>query len=146
MTTDALPAGGVITYDAADLMWLDGLIDIRTLFMSNVLPAAAEQVPARWKCNTLDELQWYCVRKGLPLGSHTFQELPSVYTSDLLRDLGVPEEDLKAVAAHLTSASMPVLRKAVLPSFIEEAVMLMADQLPDLQLASRMQQGQLFVG
>lgn len=144
MTSDALPAEGVITYDAADLTWLDGLENLRTIFGSDAPPNSAQKVSAKWKCSTLDELHWYCARKGLPVDSHMFHELPHVYTSDLLRDLGVPADDLKAVGGCVTAASLPLLRRAVLPPFLEEAVALMVDQLPDLQLPSRMQQGQLF--
>lgn len=145
LTEDALPAGSVITYDAQDLMWIDGLDDLRAMVTSAVVPAPGSQLPVRWKCCTLDQLQWYCMRKGLPLDS-SFHELPYVYTFDLLRDLGVPDADLKSVAASLTVASIPILCKAVLPQFVQDAVAVMASQLPHLQLPEKMSNNLLFAG
>ena len=144
MTTDALPDGGVITYDAMDLMWMDGLDDIRSIFQAREADPA-EQIPAEWQCRTLEELQWYCMREGLPCNEHQFGELPTVDTLDLLWDLGVPEHDLTAMVKRLTHANLPMLRKAVLPQFAQEAVALMDDQLPELKLLEKMQKGMLFL-
>lgn len=141
LTTDASPAGGVITYDAQDLMWTNGLDELRAMFTS----PSGSQLPICWKCCNLDQLQWYCLWKGLPLDT-SFQELPYVYTFDLLRDLGVADVDLKSAAASLPASSSAVLCQAVLPKFRQDAVAIMASQLPHLQLPDKMSGGLLFAG
>lgn len=147
MLSEAKSTASTITYDAADLMWDDGLDAIREIDTSaQMLHNAQDKLPIKWRCSTADEMQWYCHWKGLSGCDHQFTELPKVFLSDLLWQLGVPEEQIDVMATNVGRAVLPAIYQAVLPDFVAEAVGYMADQLPELQLVDKLNHTLLFTG
>lgn len=149
------PSKSVITYNALELMWEDGLHGVRQLLAStqskqglptNGPPGQHSKAPAKWKCSSLDELQWYIEWKSLPLDMQSFDPLPEVCTSELLSHLGVPAQELPDVLAQLSSSSLPFLRMAVLPSFKMAVVATIASQLPGVEFLTRSDGSDLFAG
>ena len=142
----APPAAGVITYDALDLMWLDGLDDVRALAQKSLNVHTAQKAPSSFKCHSLTDLQWYCNWKGLSQDTHIFSQLPVVDTADLLQQIGVPWQQISSFSANLTPEMLSSLRQMVLPHFVQQAVELMADQLPELNLIRKLEDKVLFAG
>ena len=134
----APPAGSVITYDALDLMWLHGLDDIRALTRlsegNNV-----QKVSETFKCQSMADLNWYCNWKGLAADAQFFEKPPVVATVDLLHHLGVPQQHISALLANMTVEMLSSLRCMVLPQFVQQALELMADQLPGIPLILNLQ-------
>ncbi len=154
-TTPVASPESTITYDALDLMWLDGLDDVRAMIRpaqpTHGPPASTssvqhEPIPFQWRCSSLEELQWYCKWKGIASDQQTFGDLPLVSTSQLLIQLGVPQQQLQAILAQMAPGSLACLRRAVLPAFKREVVALIAEQLPGLALLSKLDCNQLFAG
>ena len=146
MMGESLSPVSTITYAALNVMWLDGLDDIRHVQTSAKGNDKADHVSIKWTCRSLDELQWYCAWKGLPSESHHFAELPKVHLSDLIWQLGVPENEVQGIVSKLPNDALSALQRAVLPGFVHEAVELMADQLPELLLMDKFQSNMLFIG
>ena len=142
----AAPAASVITYDALDLIWLDGLDDIRALLTLPPLPPHAQKAPESFKCQSMADLTWYCSWKGIALDAQFLTQVPVVATADLLQHLGVPQQHAKAILPNLTVEGLAGLRRMVLPEFSQQAVALMANQLPELQLTTQLQGKLLFAG
>ena len=146
MNSLAQPVASTITYAALDLMWLDGLDDMRALLPgSTAICSTSGIAPRMFNCSSVDSLQWYCAWKALP-GSHQFDTVPVVHTLDLMRQLGVPELQLDAMLSSLAAVSVPALCRMALPQFITNAVALMDEQLPGLNLVAKHQQSMLFAG
>lgn len=129
---------------------MDGLHDLRAM----LVPAQSAQatgtgsssgrqdpVPSHWRCNTLETLQWYCEWKALSTAQMLAEgdNVPLVSSSDLLSQLGVPE-----LKAQLAPSSLASLRRVVLSAFRKEVVALIADQLPELDLLSKLEWEELF--
>lgn len=142
----------VITYDALELMWEDGLHGVRQLLAQTqsqqVSPTHGppSRAPPSWKCSSLDELQWYIKWKSLPVDTHSFDPLPEVSTSELLNQLGVLAPQAPDIAARLPSSSLQFLKMAVLPSFKTAIVATIAGQLPELKLLDGSDGNNLFAG
>lgn len=156
VATQVLPANpadtpeSTITYDALDLMWLDGLQDVRAMWppaqsAQTTSSSKHESVPSHWRCSNLDMLHWYHDWKALP-GTQTFNDLPLVSTSELLVQLGVPAQQLQTVMAQMAPNSLCLLRRVVLPAFKRDVAALIADQLPELDLLSKFEANQLIAG
>lgn len=75
-----------------------------------------------------------------------FHQVPEVATADLLHHLGVPTQQRSAILRNLTEEGLSSLRRMVLPQFVQQAVELMADQLPELDLVPKLQGKLLFAG
>ena len=134
-----------MVYNASDLLWSDGLEDIRTLFESPS-PHCGQPMPAKMQCSTLPDILWFCSWKQLPSESHQFSSLPEVSAVELLRQLGMTAEECALAQAQLSSTQWPDLQKVVLPDFMTDAVTYMATQLPELPLTEQLQQHKLFAG
>ena len=145
----------VITYDALELMWEDGLHGVRQLLAPTQskqgLPTSGQacqpsRASPRWKCSSLDELHWYITWKSLPGDKHSFDPLPEVSTGELLSQLGVPAQQVPDILPHLSSSSLQFLKIAVLPSFKTAIVATIAGQLPELKLLDGSDGSDLFAG
>ena len=132
-------------YHAEDLLWSDGLEDLRTLLDSELQPCS-QPIPVKMQCSTLPDILWWCSWKQLPADSYQFTSLPEVVTADLLQQLGMSTEQCTAAMKRLSSTQLPDLQRMVLPAFVEDAVRYMAGQLPGLPLVQHLQQHKLFVG
>lgn len=141
----AEPIASTITYDALDLMWLDGLEEVRRLLTLPPLMSSTQRAPDTFKCQSIADLQWYCSWKGLASDAQFFDRAPEVATADLLQHLGVPQQQISSITAKLTVDSLCSLRAMVLPQFVQQAVELVADQLPELDLMSKFHNRLLFV-
>lgn len=132
-------------YSADDLLWSDGLEDLRTLL--DPKPLEPDQpMPTLMQCSTLADMAWWCSWKQLPVQSHKFSALPEVATAELLQQLGMTAEQCVVAMKQLSAAQLPDLQRLVLPAFVTDAVEAMAAQLPELPLLQQMQQHKLFVG
>jgi hypothetical protein len=69
-----------------------------------------------------------------------------VHLSDLIWQLGVPDNEVQGIVSKLANDALSALQRAVLPGFVHEAVELMPDQLPDLLLMDKLQSNMLFIG
>ena len=78
--------------------------------------------------------------------TQTISDMPLVSTSELLFQLGVPQQQLQTVMAQMAPSSLSSLRQTVLPAFKREVVALIAEQLPELDLLSKFESKQLFAG
>lgn len=144
------PASSV-TYAALDLMWLDGLDELRALLPGSVAchevnasDSTAEAAPQSWICSSKEMLEWYCVWQRLPADAH-FTIAPMVSTTDLLCQLGVPQSQMEPVISRLTADIVPALCKMVLPAYWNNAVALMDEQLPGLGLLDKLSNKPLVV-
>lgn len=142
----AEPAASIITYDALDLMWLDGLNDIRALLTLPPLPPHAQKAPETFKCQSMADLDWYCSWKSVASDAQFFDQAPVVATADLLQHVGLPPQQVKAILPNLTVEGLSSLRCMVLPQFVQQAVELMADQLSELDLIPKLEKRLLFAG
>ena len=95
------PAASVITYDALDLMWLDGLDDIRALTQTPERETC-QKVPKMFKCQSMADLNWYCKWKGLAPDVQLFEQPPLVFTADLLQHLGLLRQQISTLYANMT--------------------------------------------
>ena len=134
-----------MVYNAADLLWSDGLNDLRTL-LDPQLAQPDEPMPAKMQCSTVPDIMWWCSWKQLPMESHHFSTLPEVEMTELLQQLGMTSDQSSVAMKQLSSAKWPDLQRMVLPAFVKEAVTYMATQLPELPLLQQMQQHKLFAG
>ena len=142
----APPAASVITYDALDLMWLDGLEGIRALLALSLCADSLQKAPGMFRCQSMADLTWYCSWKGLAPDAQFFEQPPVVTTADLLQYLGVPRQQIRDISANVTFEVLSSLRRMVLPQFVQQAVELMADQLPELDLNAKFCEKLLFAG
>lgn len=148
LPADALgtPSASTITYDALDLMWMDGLEDMRALLALASPVHEAPKAPEKWRFQTMESLQWYCSWEGLAPNKQFFDQAPMVSTSELLLHLGVPPEQISSITTRVTTAELPRLQRLVLSGFAQQAVELMADQLPHLDLIHKFHESLLFAG
>ena len=144
MVHHAQPLTTSVTYAAEDLMWLDGLDELRELSSgstaiqdASACATYAQAAPQSWVCSDTEMLQWYCAWLGLPADAH-FTVAPAVSTSELLSQLGVPQSQLEPMITKLTTDSLSRLRQMVLPAYWNSAVVLMDEQLPGLGLVGKL--------
>ena len=141
----AQPVTSTITYAALDLMWLDGFDDMRAHLVVAAPTSSTLPVPRSWSCSSADDLLWFCKWKALPT-SQQFDTAPTVSTPELLQTLGVPKSQLDCVIGRLRHSSLQGICQMVLPEFIDNAVALMDEQLPELELLTKHQGKLLFAG
>ena len=135
----------VITYEARDLIWLDGFDQLRQALSSAQAADRTERIlSSKLTCNSSEDMQWYQSWRGVPSALHPLSCAPVVHTQELLLDLGVPQQQLQIVSQQISPDSIAVLRQMVLPSFVQDALRLMDSQLPGLQLMQKQQS--LFAG
>ena len=134
-----------ITYEARDLMWLDGFDQLREILSPAQAVVKTEQVMSEEPaCSSDEDIQWYRSWKGVSSDLQSLSCAPVVYKQELLLDLGVPQQQLQTFSQQLSPDSLAALRQMVLPHFVQDAVSLMDSQLPDLQLMQKQQS--LFAG
>lgn len=139
----AQPPASSVTYAALDLMWLDGLDELRGLLPElachqvNASDRTTEVAPQSWICSSKQMLEWYCAWQGLPTSAH-FTVAPMVSTADLLCQLGIPQSKVEPIMSSLTADSVPALCQMALPDYWNNAVALMDEQLPGLGLLGKL--------
>lgn len=121
-----------VTYDAADLIWLDGLDELRGLLADASVAAPFDKTVApAWRCGCLAEMDWYYKWKQWSEDKELDGKMmPLVRTYDLLTDIGMSCDEAKA--ARVPVAKLPTLCSMVLPDFQAAIVQSLADQLPGI--------------
>ena len=134
-------------HSASDLLWTDGLHDMRLLSAGIASHTAvdAQPVGSSFALASLQDLTWYCEYKGLSAQEAVLLPVPVVQVSELLAVLGMPKAEHKAAMQHLTKAALPMLQQMALPDYLSNAVAVIEEQLSGLGIAEQHLQGKLFV-
>ena len=133
-------------HSASDLMWTDGLHEMRQLFASTAEEKAVEGklLGTSFTLTSLQDLAWYCEWKGLSVQHAVLLPVPVVQVSELLDVLGVPKAQHRSAMQQLRKADLPALQQMVVPEYLAEVVAIIDQQIPGIGLAKQHSHNELF--
>ena len=135
---NATASSSAITYEARDLMWLDGFDAVREVLSPlQVSDQLQPSLPLEQTCTSSKEMQWCCNWKGSQADLQESFHPHVVQQQELLLHMGVPQQQLQSISQKVGLDNIAALQQIVLPSFMQTAANLMASQLPDMQLMQK---------